>query len=135
MSNEDNQGVPPIQITTIAGSSVNSSVEPSEGPHRISINDPRSNPASPTLTTPKLRRLKSHDNDGDDEDDYDYDSGDSKRHKRKSLRKRRSYRHRKSSISSRAEDDAIDENQNEDEIDENESDHEPVTLKDRQEVS
>ncbi|CAG8634112.1 13280_t:CDS:2 [Rhizophagus irregularis] len=105
MSQEDNQSVPPTQASAIAGSSVNSSVEPSEGPHRISINDPRSNPTTPTLLTPKLR-----------------------------LRKRHSYRRRKSSVSSHVEDDAIDENQNEDEIDEDESDHEPVTLKDRQEA-
>ncbi|CAB4404990.1 unnamed protein product [Rhizophagus irregularis] len=134
MSQEDNQSVPPTQASAIAGSSVNSSVEPSEGPHRISINDPRSNPTTPTLLTPKLRRLKSYDDDDDDDDDYDYDSGDSKRRKRKGLRKRHSYRRRKSSVSSHVEDDAIDENQNEDEIDEDESDHEPVTLKDRQEA-
>jgi hypothetical protein len=142
MSQEDNQGVPPTRASAIASSSVDSSAGPSERPHRISINDPKSdpksNPTSPTLTTPRLRRHKSYPNDEDDEDDendYDYDSEDSRKRKRKGLKKRHSYRRRKSSITSNIENDVIDENQNEDEVDENESDHEPVTLKDRQEVS
>ncbi|GBB98387.1 hypothetical protein RclHR1_03210008 [Rhizophagus clarus] len=132
---QDNQGAPPTQASAIAGSS--SSAEPSERPHRISINDPKSDPTSPiTLTTPKLRRHKSYpnDDDEDDDDENDYDSDDSRKHKRKGLRRRQSYRRKKSSMSNVEVEDAIDENQNEDEVDENESDLEPVTLKDRQEA-
>ncbi|RIA92028.1 hypothetical protein C1645_766142 [Glomus cerebriforme] len=137
---QDNQDIPPSQTSAIAGSNVDA--EPSEGSHRILINDPssstnnnsknnsKSHPTSPTSTMPKLRQRKSYSNDDDNDDDNDdSDSDDSKIRKRKNLRRRR----RQTSLTSNTGDNVIDENQDENEGDENESDHE-FTLKDRQEA-